>query len=257
MLTLLCCSHFCPLAASLVFLRSGQFLINLIGSSSRTAPCALALGGCLTYDTQSGAFKKPSPTCLALPLIIVVISLKMLLLASCGILGYLRRAVLLSYTLVPSNPFSDGQGWELRGGLEGERVVDAPGGRWVWWGSFSLHTPAILSLPLPPAQQCPHPVPIPSPSRPHPVPPRLCSCLALAGSVFPVCTHFPPISLSCCLSEPALSLSLLHSLSVPINGINSSKGWASLPLAVLPSSRSTQPRVSLLENHTWASPMRF
>lgn len=50
------CGCFPPLAAPLVFLRSSQFLINLIGSSSHPTPCAPALGDCLTYDTQSGVF---------------------------------------------------------------------------------------------------------------------------------------------------------------------------------------------------------
>lgn len=33
---------------------------------------------------------------------------------------------MLNYVLVPSNPFSDGQGLKPRGGLEGERMVNCP-----------------------------------------------------------------------------------------------------------------------------------
>lgn len=56
----------------------------------------------------------------------LVASLKMLIHASCGILGYLRRTVLLNYMLVPPNPFSDVQGLKHRGSLEGKRMVNPP-----------------------------------------------------------------------------------------------------------------------------------
>lgn len=51
-------------------------------------------------------------------------SLRMLLHASCGVLGYLCRAILLNDMFMSSNPFSDRQGLKLRGCLKGGRMLN-------------------------------------------------------------------------------------------------------------------------------------